>query len=176
MILRKLAGVFVFLLSAGLPIVLADSWAPPQPRVFAATWGSHGFKVLEPKFGGPSHGVLFTLDDKGKEKMLWELKLVNTPHRVLIADNGKHVVTIDTYGSVGQAHAVVLYGDKGKVLCDLTLENFLSKEEIGKHVLQTVSSRMWAGKTQFAFDNTHFIMRMNWGKMVRIELKTGKIS
>ena len=154
----------------------ADSWEEPTPRVFSSKWGGRAFKVLKPTFTGPSEGVLFRLDADGKEQIVWEAKLVNTPHRVLVDDSGKFVVTIDTYGNAGFAHSVVLYGDKGKVIRDFKLEDLLTEDEIMKNVARSKSSRWWAGKADFQMESDHLVVRLNWGKVVRVELATGKIA
>src|SRR5687768_14876207 len=65
-ILLALAAIVV--VSAPL---LADKWPAPTPKVFASQFGSHGFKVLKPEFGGISEGVLFRLDAEGREQVVW---------------------------------------------------------------------------------------------------------
>ena len=157
-------------------LLQADEWVTPTPRVFGSEWGRHGFKVLNPKLGGPSEGVLFSLDAEGKEQILWKVKLVNTPHRVLVDDNGKFVVTIDTYGSVGFAHSLVIYGDKGKVIRDFELDDLLTRDEIKTNVKHTESSRWWAQKGNAEMESGNLVMRLNWGKNIRVELATGKIA
>src|SRR6516225_534609 len=154
----------------------ADSWEEPTPRVFSSKWGGRAFKVLKPTFTGPSEGVLFRLDADGKEQIVWEAKLVNTPHRVLVDDSGKFVVTIDTYANLGFAHSLVIYGDKGKVIRDFKLEDLLTQDEISKNVARTETSRHWAKKCAFQLESDHLVLRLSWGKVIRIELLTGKIA
>src|SRR5262249_3861777 len=101
--------------------------------------------------------------------------LVNTPHRALVDDSGKFVVTIDTYAALGFAHSLVIYGDKGKVIRDFKLEDLLTPEEIRKNVAHTESSRRWADKAEFQMESDHLILRLNWGQVIRVELATGKI-
>lgn len=153
----------------------ADSWAPPSPKVFGSEYGSHGFKVLKPVFGKPCEGVLFRLGPDGKDRVVWEAKLVNTPSRVLVDDGGKFVVTIDTYGNLGFAHSLVIYGDKGKVVRDFKLEDLLTKDEIATKVTRTISSRHWAHKSSFKLRGGHLEIQLGWGKKLRVELATGKI-
>jgi hypothetical protein len=156
----------------------ADKWAPPVPRVYASPWGAFGFKAVPPDdFAGQSTGTLFTLDRAGKEKVVWEAKLVNVPHRVIVADSGKRVATVDTYGTLGFKHVVVLYDDKGKSLADFALEDLFSPAEIAQHAPATVSSRHWAGEADFKFDENagHFVVALKWGKVIRVSLETGKV-
>jgi len=153
----------------------ADKWAPPSPRIFASPGGSHGFKVLKPEFGSTSEGVLFRLDAEGKEQIVWQGQLINTPHRALVDDNGPSVVTIDTYGRLGFAHSVVIYGEKGKLVRDFELEDLLTKEEIENKVARTVSSRHWTDEADLKIENGHFVARLKWGRTLRIDLSSGKI-
>ena len=173
--MARLARLFpvhcLWIMATGLLVALtvalpafADTWAPPRPCVFASESGTYGFKVLEPKFLGTSTGLLFELDADGKERTVWSGKLVNVPHRVHVAEDGKRVVTIDTYGNLGHDHSRVVYDDKGIVLADYKLEEFLTPVEIQlQHVREylagrfsspnpsTVSSRHWARHAIFAF-------------------------
>ncbi len=154
----------------------ADKWAAPTPRVFGSQFGSHGFKVLKPEFGGVSEGVLFRLDADGKEQIVWQARLVNTPHQVIVDDEGRFVATIDTYGSLGFAHSVVVYGDTGVVICDFQLEDLLGKEEIETKVLHSEFSRRWAERADFKIENGHLVVRLHWGKALRVELSSGKLA
>ena len=77
----------------------ADDWAEPVPRVFASQAGAHGFKVL-PTSIETSAGVLFTLDAAGNDQVIWNKNLVNVPHRVFVAPDGKRVVTVDTWAKL----------------------------------------------------------------------------
>lgn len=166
-----LAVVALAVVSAPL---LAEQWPAPTPRVFASRWGNHGFKLLKPEFGGVSEGVLFPLDADGQEQIVWQAKLVNTPHQVIVDDEGKYVATIDTYGILGYAHALVIYGDQGKVIRDFKLEELLSKDEIAK-IDRSESSRVWADKADFKLESGHLVLRLSWGKAVRVELASGKV-
>lgn len=153
----------------------ADKWEAPTPRVFGSQWGLHGFKVLKPEFGGVSEGVLFRLDADGKEQIVWQARLLNTPHQVIVDDTGKFVATIDSYGNLGFAHAVVVYGDNGKVIRDFKLEELLTSNEIEANVLQSVSSRNWAYKASFQIEDGHLVARLEWGKTLRVDLSDGKV-
>jgi hypothetical protein len=139
-------------LASTLP-AFADSWATPRPRVFASQGGLYGFKVLKPVFGRTAVGLLFTLDQDGQETKIWETELVNVPHRVLVPDGGKRVVTIDTYGRLGYDHSLVVYDEHGKVLADYTLEDLLTDLESQFFVTQSVSSRYWARQATFTFNS-----------------------
>lgn len=164
---------FVALVVVSAPL-LADKWPAPTPKVFASRWGNHGFKLLKPEFGGVSEGVLFRLDADGQEQIVWQGKLVNTPHQVVVDDEGKYLATIDTYGILGYAHALVIYGDQGKIIRDFKLEEILSKDEIAK-LDHSESSRVWADKADFKIESGHLVLQLRWGKTIRVELASGKV-
>jgi hypothetical protein len=154
----------------------ADKWAAPTPRVFGSQFGHHGFKVLKPEFGGVSQGVLFRLDANGNEQIVWQARLVNTPHQVVVDDEGKFVATIDTYGILGFAHSLVVYGDQGQVLGDLRLEDLLSQEEIDTKVPRSESSRPWADRADARIESGLLVIRLAWGKTLKVELASGKLA
>ena len=160
----------------------ADDWGAPRPRIFASPSGRFGFKLIPDKpalrrDAAPDRAVLFTLDDDGKEQAVWDKRLVNTPLFVHVADTGEHVVTIDSHYNAGGPHSVVLYGPKGVVVADLALEDLLTKDEIAKHVTQSVSSRWWATGADVRIDNhkQRVVIKLTWGKEIVVSLKTGKV-
>jgi hypothetical protein len=101
---------------------------------------------------------------------------VNTPQQVVVDDEGRYVATIDTYGSAGFAHSLVVYGHAGKVTRDFKLEDLLSNEEIETKVLRTESSRRWADHADFRIEDGHLLIRLHWGKVLRVELSSGKLA
>jgi hypothetical protein len=172
---RFLPLVVVAVSLSAADVVHADKWAPPKPRIFASSWGNYGFKLLNPQSGGPSQGMLFHLDNQGKEVIDWQKPLVNTPQRVFVDDQTKQVVTIDTYGSAGYAHALVLYDDKGNVVKDYALEDVLTADEIKTKVPTTAGSRWWVKDAKFAFEGNQFRVHLAWGRTIQVNLQTGKL-
>lgn len=171
------------LLCICLSVAFSDTWLPPRPKVFASQWGDYGFKLLLPKktIYSKGVGVLFQLDGDGKEKVVWRQELLNIPHRVFVRDDGKYVVTIDTYGNLGYDHSLVIYDEQGKVVKDLKLEDLLTADEIKNKVGRTVSSRFWTTDAEFSFDPPHlstpkhFNIKLKWGRTVKLVLATGKV-
>ena len=152
---------------------LADSWLAPKPRIFASSFGDYGLKMIP---GEPSaSATLFTLNEKGEEQAAWQGPLVNIPYRVYVSDAGR-VVTVDTYARLGYEHALVVYDEKGKVLADYQLEDLLTAEEIKDHVAVTAGSRWWNNDAQIGFspDGETFTIELPWGKVIMVDLKTGK--
>ena len=113
----------------------------------------------------------------GSEAAIWSGELLNIPVSAFITDDGKHVVTFDTWAKLGYEHALVVYGERGAVVVDYDLEALISSEEIDKHVRQTIGARRWLQGATIAFDtgDTHIVINLSWGKIIRIALATGRI-
>lgn len=170
-----LVVLLVTMATGWLSRALGDSWLVPKPRIFASEFGDYGLKMIP---GEPNaSATLFTLNEQGEEQTAWQGPLVNIPHRVYISDNGR-VVTVDTYARVGYEHALVVYDENGKVLADYRLEDLLTADEIKAHVLETAGSRWWNTEAQFGFssvDGEIFVIKLTWGKVITVDLKTGKL-
>jgi hypothetical protein len=168
------ASLFVLACLLALAVTApADTWATPKPRDYTSPSRNRTFKVVPPQnwLFGQAQGTLVLHGKQGKDRTLWQRKLVNLPHQAFVSDHSDHVVTIDTYGRLGYQHSLVLYGKDGKVLADYQLEDLLSDEESRRHVVRTASSQRWAnGKFGFSADGKEFVARLDWGKVIRIDL------
>jgi hypothetical protein len=180
-------------LAVGIAVVLSsvargDSWPWPEPRIFAN--GKYAIKTLPAKLVGKngevsfgnSEGIFFTLGEDGKEKVIWRARLVNIPLRAIVAESGKYVITLDTWGHVGHEHCLVVYGEKGKVIADFKLEDLLTAKEI-LSLPASETIRGWSNKDIAEFEDRslrydELIIRMkhkDWTKVIRISLSSGKI-
>ena len=160
--------------------VSADSWPGSRPQVYASANGSYRFKTRPPQlatWSGKSHGTLVSLAPDGTETVRWSRELVNIPVSGFVADDASHLVTFDTWAKLGYEHALVIYDDQGAVVVDYDLEALLSAEEIASSVVHTVSARRWLQGATIAFDNggRDLVIRLQWGKRIRVALATGKI-
>lgn len=183
--MAKLCRFAVGMLVFGLSLAAwGDSWTNPGSRVFAATSGERGFKVIATRATEGTHaaekearGVLFYVEEDGTEKVLWDKKLVNIPMCALVSSSNNCVVTLDTWGRLGYEHALVIYDSKGEVVMDLKLADLLTMEEIEKNVGQSKSSRDWLREADTHFDETagHLVIALKWGKVITIDLKSGKV-
>ena len=156
---------------------LAEKWPTPQPRIFTQPQGQYGLKVLPNR-----EGVFFTFDERGDEKVLWRTKLVNVPLRVIVCEDGKHVVTTETWAHAGHQHALVIYGEEGKVKADFRLEDLLTADEIAR-MPANFGSRLWSGRDITEFDDhsrrDEFVIRMKhegWAKVLRVTLSAGELA
>jgi hypothetical protein len=158
----------------------ADQWATPTPRDYRSASGGYVFRVVptEANWFKPAEGTLVSRDRDGKETVVWRKQLVNLPNQAFVADDGRHVVTIDSYARLGYQHVLVLYGAEGKLLADYELEDLLKPEEIRDRVMTTVSSRHWAGDTKFAFgrDDKELTITLKWGRTITLDPATGKLN
>lgn len=164
----------------------ADRWGAPTPRVFASEAGRFGFVAVPEQNeagaagkvpSGTSFGTLFRLDAQGQQVTVWKRSLINVPMTVLVSDLGD-VVTLDTYARPGREHALVVYGPAGQVLADYRLEQLLTPQEIAT-VPHSMSGRFWTRGRVFRFthygDAPHLVIRPEHGRVVRVNLQTGKL-
>jgi len=165
----------------------ADDWAWPSPQVFAASYGGYALRTIPaapsktvpgPAPFGVSQAVLFKPGNEGKDVAIWKRELVNVPHRAMITDDGKYVVTFDTWGRVGYEHSLVIYGERGKLVADHPLDALLSRAEITERVQHSVSSRWWLREATTSFNerNDELIITLKWGKVLRVALATGTVT
>lgn len=111
-------------------------------------------------------------------QVLWRGKLLNewAPRRVLVAGDGRHVVTIDDWSHGGRQHALVIYGPEGKLVRDLALSDLLEPDEI-KHLKRRKLRLEWTGGAKFRFSRDHkrLFIRCGWGRLKVIDLATGAV-
>ncbi len=108
---------------------------------------------------------------RGRQK--WRAKLVNevAPGRALIRNDGRFVVTLDEFRRGGAAHAVVIYGERGKLLRDFGLRELLRGDDWG-HVRVVRRAIEWLPEATFAFVDSppQFVIKLAWDREIRIDL------
>ena len=161
-------------------LVSADSWPGSRPQVYTSSTGTHRFKTRPPQlstWSGKSRGALVALAPDGAETARWDRDLVNIPVLAFVADDGGHVVTLDTWAKLGYEHALVVYGQGGAIVVDYELEDLLSSHDIDSLVVHTMNARRWLQGATMAFDSggDEFVIKLQWGKVIRIALSTGKL-
>jgi hypothetical protein len=124
-----------------------------------------------------SQGMLFTLAPDGSEAVVWKGPLFNVPHRAIVADDGKYVVTLDVWSRLGHERCLVIYDEHGVVVASFDLEGLLSKEEIATFVFEADGSRQWlrGGRVEFNDRSDRVVVTLSWGKVISIVLADGKI-
>jgi hypothetical protein len=175
-------AVAVGLVVASAAIATADTWIAPRPQIFAASTGTYGFKTLPPNppvppLRGRGQGILFALAQDGNETVVWTTELVNIPVQALVSDDGKYVVTLDTWFRGGYEHCLVIYGEQGQVLADFNLEALLTRDEIANKVQQSFSSRNWLTGAKVGFNDrkNRVVITLRWGKVISVALRYGRI-
>jgi hypothetical protein len=175
-------AVALGLIVASTPIVTADTWLAPHPQIFASSTGTYGFKTQPPNppvapLQGRSQGTLFALSLDGNETVTWAGELVNIPVRAIVSDDGKYVVTFDTWFRSGYEHCLVIYAEQGRVVADFNLEALLSRDEIANKVTHTFSSRNWltGAKVEFNDRGNRVVLTLRWGKVISVVLRDGRI-
>jgi len=179
---RWTRAVALGLVVASAPIVTADTWIAPHPQIFASSTGTYGFKTQPPNppvapLHGRSQGTLFALAPDGNETVIWAGELINIPVRAIVSDDGKYVVTFDTWFRGGSEHCLVIYAEQGRVVADFNLEALLSRDEIAKNVAHTFSSRDWltGAKLEFNERRNKVVLTLRWGKVISVALSNGRI-
>lgn len=104
----------------------------------------------------PCHAVLYRISNSDTTQ-IWNRYLVNftSPVKVLIANNGKSVVTIDDWGMAGYKHTMVVYGETGEVIKDFDLED-ITPFPIEQYS-RSISSISWGGYGEY-LDNDRIEM------------------
>ena len=113
--------------------------------------------------------------DSRREQRVWREKLVNeiAPQRALIRNDGRFVITLDEFRRGGASHAVVVYGEGGKLLRDFDLRELLHGED-WEHVELKRNAIDWlVGSTPvFVNEPPQFVVKLKWGRTIRIDLET----
>jgi hypothetical protein len=148
--------------------------------VYLSAHGTQSFRTRPPQlstWSGKSQGSLVSRAPDGTETTMWTRELVNIPVSAFVTEDGKHVVTFDTWAKLGYEHALVIYGDRGLVIADYDLDALLSKDELASSVVHTMSARRWLQGATIAFDRTeqHIVIMLQWGRIIRVALATGTI-
>jgi hypothetical protein len=162
-------------------VALADSWAMPETKTVLSAGGQFRFtvtpseigsqldyfreEVAAEKTGEPVErpaplGLLERRGADGKWAPVWAGPLVNpvAPVTVLVADDGRHVVTFDNWHSVGHGeHVIVIYGPDGALVRSLSLTDLVS-EDYMMALPRSVSSIYWSKEEGFSADGASIII------------------
>lgn len=153
---------------------MMDTWAPQRPRIFASRLGWYGLKaipVYDSRQRATTHLHLFQLDESGKEEVLWSTRIKGYPRAIAIGDNAR-VVLFDC----GKMAMVVLASD-GRVASQYELEDLLTPEEMKLHEVATRGAYLWRSPgLRVEFSESHATVTLSWGKIIYIDLKTGRVA
>ncbi|TWT77404.1 hypothetical protein Pla123a_20650 [Posidoniimonas polymericola] len=158
----------------------ADFWGRFEETEFYSANNTHLLQVKphDDWSSKPGHclATLYRVD--GEERIeLWSRNLINdyAPVRVLVADSGDYVVTMDEWGELGTL-PVVIYGRAGRLIQVHSIESLgLASDQ--SHIRRTISSSWWSeGAMSFLRpDEETLWIRLHWGKKIAIELRGGEL-
>jgi hypothetical protein len=120
-------------------------------------------------------GELYKLEETSRS-VVWRRYLVNNraPVRVLVADSGRYVVTMDEWHEVGSL-PIVIYNFRGELVKAHYLESlFKGKRVPGR---RTVSSKWWSEDSLSFFgpDDKVFFIRLFTGQTLMLWLRDGDV-
>jgi hypothetical protein len=183
---RRLAATLLALVSCGLVVAVADTWLPPETKVYESADHHLRFTVTPRDIANPlgyfdgqvkhenlpgqrpgspqtfARGVLVRVDAANHQTMLWDRHLVNdvAPVEALVSNSGRFVVTFDDWFFVGTGdHVVVIYGEGGSIIRVLTLADILPADYI-EALPRTASSLWWGGEHQLAEERGLLILKI----------------
>ncbi len=114
-----------------------------------------------------------------KERMVWTTKLVNeiAPVRAFVRNDGRFVVTLDEFRRGGARHALVVYGEGGKLVREFGLADLLVRAD-WKHVKVRKRDIEWLTGARFAFEQkpAQFVIKSRWGREIRIDLERLRVA
>lgn len=146
----------------------------PGPREVRSENGRFLLRITPARRPGQAGGCRAELLERGRGRR-WEARLVNevAPSRAFVHDEGRFVVTVDEQRRGGARHALVIYGATGELLREFHLTELLGSKDWAQ-VRVRGRAIEWADRAhgRFLEDPAHFVLRLQWGREVRIDLRT----
>lgn len=105
-------------------------------------------------------GLLERRVSKGKWEPVWAGPLANpvAPVTVLVADDGRHIVTFDNWHSMGFGpETIAIYGPEGKLVRALALTDLMPQEVVDA-LPRSVSSISWRESERFSADGASVVV------------------
>jgi hypothetical protein len=184
----NISAVFTVMLAGA---VLADTWLPPTEQNYYSANQEYFLRVVPGDGSSPARGTLYEVvvdaAAGGDALVKWSRELENpyAPVKVLVAGDGRYVVTFDDWGMVGYGpNVVVIYGPGGELSRAFALEDLLTEEEIAA-VPATVSSRWWGREHYFDEGAGVVVLKVVTGRVgpdgadefrdIRIELASAEV-
>lgn len=177
MMKRAWLGVLVF--AAGLTAPARGGDEPRPVREARSENGRFLLRVEPGRLGRPGRGCVATLyettETGARGQRVWERTLVNDAAPILayVRNDGRFVVTLDEHQRGGARHPLVIYGAQGELLRHFVLTDLLRAED-WTHVKLSQRRVVWVTDARAVFDDSanHFVIRLAWGRELRVDLKT----
>lgn len=201
---HALALIFFVLLGFG-QVAKADTWAPPETKVYVAADGSarltvvpnlcdeavSGLEEADQCAATTNHKVAYGLLERRTDSqgwlMLWQGRLTNevAPAEVLVAPGGAYFVTLDNWYTAGTGNnVVVIYRTDGTIVRRMGLRDFLSRKHVDA-MPKSVSSYLWNLSNLISGDDSELVLEVAVPGVndepsgptvtVRIDLQTGSV-
>ena len=159
----------------------ADSWAMPGTETYLSPNGEYRFTVEPAEIGSQLEyfvqeaeaqsneevierpepiGLLEKRNGEAQWEAVWAQRLVNhvAPVGVLVADDGRHIVTFDNWHSLGHGdNVIVIYGPGGLLVRSMALTDLVPSEY--KDALpHSVSSLRWKTDATIGPSNSELVI------------------
>jgi len=97
----------------------------------------------------PCHAVLYRIINSDSIIEIWNEPLANlvSPVEIIVANDGKSIITIDDWHSRGREHTLVIYGEGGELIKDFELKD-ISPFPLEQY-LNTISSTHWSENVEY---------------------------
>ncbi|MFO0840066.1 MAG: hypothetical protein U1D55_16285 [Phycisphaerae bacterium] len=129
--------------------------------------------ATQPTRGGASARLIEGRPGSADARPIWRGPLVNpvAPRIAVIRDDGEYVVTLDDFRIGGARNALVIYGDDGRLLKQLSLRDLLRAAD-WREVRARGKSIEWLQGARFEFTTSpeQFVVRLRWGRRLAIDL------
>jgi len=157
--------LFLLLFLVSTTQVFADLWEPAEifvvysenkeymlivyPKVIPDHFYTHRYQRLLKKGVikdsiQPCHAILYHILNSDTIE-IWNKPLINltSPVNAIVANDGKSVVTFNEWGWLGLTRTIVIYGEMGELIKEISLEE-ISPFPIEQY-LRSISSIHWGG-------------------------------
>ena len=138
---------FVALFAVAITSVcIADSWSPPTVLTIASTDGDTLVRVTPRRDDALPQALVFDYDAQAEVYVLrskFALRNRMSPYRLAVSPQGKRIIAVEEYGSLGYGRdSVVVYDGSGHLLWRWSLSDIFTKDEIAR-IPTSTSSRWW---------------------------------
>ena len=178
---------------------VADDWGWPEPASFHARGFGFVAEIFPPgsrqnQGGDRAFCYFYEVGYPGTRwdvhaKLLWKAPVVNgrMPVEGLVSMDGR-LVTLNEWGAVGHAHAIVVYDRRGQLVADIQGDKVVAAlgPEGKAHLRPSESSLWWNQDAKYYFSRdgsspgsyrqgARLYVRLNWPRVVVVNLETGEL-
>jgi hypothetical protein len=171
----RLVLILISIFCLSIPgISVADEWARPSVREYKSSNGNY-VVVVEPASKGNLPTATVYWINKDDRTVLWTTNLVNSvaPIESLVTDDGRYVITLDDWHSVGYGDNVIVFYNQSGMIKRYSLEEaaseFVKEKKLNSFRQQfehSVSSRWWRAYSIIHIDESgdfpQFGIWLNW--------------